>query len=857
ATGLASITLGAGGSVTCTYTNTKDATVTIVKDAVPDDAQDFAFTTTGSGPAGFTGGFSLDDDADATLPNSVTFTFPAAQQGAKTIVEGATAGWSLTNLVCTGDGDSSVSTATRTATLDVDPGEAITCTYTNTHDATVTIVKNAVPDNGQDFGYTTTGTGLSAFTLDDDGAGGSATPNSTTFTIPAAQFGGKTITETAVSGWSLTNLVCTGDSASSTDTATRTATLDVSAGEAITCTYTNTKDATVTIVKDALPDDAQDFGYTTTGSGLSPFTLDDDGAGGSATPNQTTFTIPAAQFGQKSVTESATSGWTLTDLTCSGASITYSNNNTAGIAQTATFTVGAGDAVTCTYTNTEDAKITIVKDADPADGTNFDYSGDLGAFQLDEGGAADAVNTSETFTIPGNELGTKGVTEAAKAAWTNTDITCVGSSSFTPDLATRSVNVLVEAGDDITCTFTNVKDATVTIVKDAVPNDAQDFAFTTTGTGAAGFTGGFSLDDDANATLPNTRTFTFPAAQLGAKTVVEGATSGWTLTNLSCSGDDNSSTSTVTRTATLDVEAGEAITCTYTNTKNPTIIVRKVTTGIAGGPFTFTTTGGNGLTTPFNLTTAAPGTPVQQSFAISAAGVGGDYSVTESALAPGFAFTDAACEVTVAGVAGTTTGSTPATRSVSITNLTAGTTVTCTFVNSGIGTTRTQGFWSTHLSLVQLVWNPAGGTIGTITHNGMTDAERTICDLAPIGVYDPAVDVGPLTVAQVMGGFWSNVSKTTTGAKRSSLDHARMLLLQQLLAAILNNQLFGSTPSGITIDQAKAAYCGTNINAIKAAATAMAAFNEGGDTGLFTPGASADPKAAKAIANLVYWNVLP
>ena len=56
-----------------------------------------------------------------------------------------------------------------------------------------------------------------------------------------------------------------------------------------------------------------------------------------------------------------------------------------------------------------------------------------------------------------------------------------------------------------------------------------------------------------------------------------------------------------------------------------------------------------------------------------------------------------------------------------------------------------------------------------------------------------------------MGGFWSNVSKTTTGAKRSSLDHARMLLLQQLLAAILNNQLFGSTPSGITIDQAKAA----------------------------------------------------
>src|SRR4029078_3236645 len=127
-------------------------------------------------------------------------------------------------------------------------------------------------------------------------------------------------------------------------------------------------------------------------------------------------------------------------LTCSGVPVTYSNNNTADIPQTATFNVAAGDAVTCTYTNTENAKITIVKDADPANGVNFDFSGDLGAFQLDEGGAADAVNTSETFTIPGNQLGTKTITEAAKAGWTNTDITCINSSSYTADAATRSAN---------------------------------------------------------------------------------------------------------------------------------------------------------------------------------------------------------------------------------------------------------------------------------------------------------------------------------------------------------------------------------------------------------------------------------
>ena len=82
-----------------------------------------------------------------------------------------------------------------------------------------------------------------------------------------------------------------------------------------------------------------------------------------------------------------------------------------------------------------------------------------------------------------------------------------------------------------------------------------------------------------------------------------------------------------------------------------------------------------------------------------------------------------------------------------INDLAAGATVTCTFINSGIGTTRTQGFWSTHLSLVQAVWNPNPATVGGIATNGMTLAERSLCGQE-------------LSVAEVMGGFWSSVSKT-------------------------------------------------------------------------------------------------
>lgn len=104
--------------------------------------------------------------------------------------------------------------------------------------------------------------------------------------------------------------------------------------------------------------------------------------------------------------------------------------------------------------------------------------------------------------------------------------------------------------------------ATIVIVKDAVPNDAQDFAFTVTGSGLSAF----SLDDDADAVLSSTRSFTGLAA--GSYTVTETAVNGWALTGLICSDPTgNSSGNTGTRIASIDVAAGETVTCTYTNTK--------------------------------------------------------------------------------------------------------------------------------------------------------------------------------------------------------------------------------------------------------------------------------------------------
>ena len=111
-----------------------------------------------------------------------------------------------------------------------------------------------------------------------------------------------------------------------------------------------------------------------------------------------------------------------------------------------------------------------------------------------------------------------------------------------------------------------------------------------------------------------------------------------------------------------------------------------------------------------------------------------------------------------------------------------------------------------------------------------------------------------------MGGFWSSVSTTSNAkTKRSSLDQARMQLLQQLLAAELNASAFGSAPSGgvATINSWEAAYCGTNSNTIKNAQQASASFNSNGDSATFTPGTSADSKFARNIANLGFWDTLP
>jgi hypothetical protein len=499
-------------------------TITIVKDSLPDDPQDFTFTC--SAPLG---NFTLDDDADGTLSNT---------QGPVTVLPGAyscseapVSGWTQTSATCS---DGSPVNA-----IDVGPGENVTCTFTNTKHGSITIVKDAVPNDAQDFSFTCSAP-LGNFSLDDDGDG--TLPNTQGPVVVAP--GTYSCSEGPAAGWTLGSATCSDGSPVNA--------IGVGPAENVTCTFTNVQQAAITIVKDSIPNDPQDFSFTCSAP-LGNFALDDDADG---TLSNTQGPVSVAP-GTYNCSEAGVAGWTQTSSTCSDGSPVNAIN------------AASGESITCTFTNTKNGSITIVKDAIPNDAQDFSFtcSAPVGNFSLDDDADGTLTNTKGPVSVA---PATYNCSETAVSGWTQTSATCSDSSPV------NAINV--SAGENVTCTFVNTKGSTVTIIKDALPNNAQDFSFTGTCFAA------FSLDDDGDGTLSNTKTGSLTP---GSCTVIEGASpSGWSFTSLTCSDPDNG-TSTNGQTATIDLDVGEAITCTYTNSLNGTVIIVKDTQPNSAQDFQF------------------------------------------------------------------------------------------------------------------------------------------------------------------------------------------------------------------------------------------------------------------------------
>jgi hypothetical protein len=579
-------------------------TITIVKNSIPDDPQDFSFTC--SAPLG---SFLLDDDSDGTLSN--TNGPVSVNVGVYSCSEATVPGWVQTSATC--------SDGSPVSAIDVGPGENVTCTFTNTKNGFVTIVKDAVPNDGQDFSFTCSAP-LGNFLLDDDADG---TLSNTKGPLNVAP-GTYSCTEAPVSGWTLASATCSDGSPVNA--------IDVGPGEAVSCTFMNVQQAAITIVKDSVPNDAQDFGFTCSAP-IGNFSLDDDADGTLSNTNGPVSVAP----GTYNCSESPVSGWAQTSATCSDGSPVNAIN------------VGPGEAVTCTFTNTKDGSITIVKDSVPNDAQDFSFTcpAPVGNFSLDDDADGTLSNTRGPVSVT---PGTYNCSEGAVSGWTQTSATCSDGSPV------NAINV--SAAESVTCTFTNTKNTTLTITKDAVPNDGQDFSFSGTCFGA------FSLDDDADGTLSNTQSANLAA---GSCTVTEGAApAGWAFANLACIDPDNGTT-TGGQTATVDLDVGETVSCTFTNTKLGTVVIVKDTNPDAAQDFNFAC-GGLGT---FALDDDADGTlPNSQTFNNV---VPNTYTCTETNV-PGY-------QIAIS-CADPDNGSNPNPPSVTV-DVDPGETVTCTFINLG------------------------------------------------------------------------------------------------------------------------------------------------------------------------------
>ena len=98
--------------------------ITIVQEVVPvPDPTDFDFT-------GDLGAFSLDDDADPTLPDGLRF--DNLSPGALEVTQTTPADWLLLDIVCADpDAGTTVDVAMGAAMIDLDAAESITCTFSN------------------------------------------------------------------------------------------------------------------------------------------------------------------------------------------------------------------------------------------------------------------------------------------------------------------------------------------------------------------------------------------------------------------------------------------------------------------------------------------------------------------------------------------------------------------------------------------------------------------------------------------------------------------------------------------------------------------------------------------------------
>jgi uncharacterized repeat protein (TIGR01451 family) len=264
-----------------------------------------------------------------------------------------------------------------------------------------------------------------------------------------------------------------------------------------------------------------------------------------------------------------------------------------------------------TFRNRTDTGITIIKQANPEDGTDFQFTSqfDPDGFTLDDAAIDDGdafINTVVyTTVLPGAYW----ITETVPAGWLLADVDCSDDDS-TFDGTRLTINL--SPTENLSCTFTNAQLGRIIGVKQTIPaTSTQSFDFQATSENLATPIA-FSLQHGERYTIENV-----PAGI--PYTLTENTPTEWVLTDATCSNGQSP--------VGVTLSASETVTCTFTNQGKGKLTVYKVVEGgsAAPGDFTINVSGAN---------------PLPPSFSGSNTGVTvlldpGVYSVTEQ-LVPGY-----------------------------------------------------------------------------------------------------------------------------------------------------------------------------------------------------------------------------
>jgi len=307
--------------------------------------------------------------------------------------------------------------------------------------------------------------------------------------------------------------------------------------------FGNYKQAVVKVEKQTVPDGADgSFAFTSTIPGKATFSLS-DGQVNETTVNPGVYTA----------TETLHADFNLSDITCSGDTITPNSSDTG---DTATFNAQSGETITCVFTNTrKSGQLTVRKVLDPTtDPGKFDLRIGGDVVVVDGGHLAEGTRTLATgtgYTV--SELGGAG-TSLAKY---DSAIVCKdGADTVASGPGTSLSGVPVVEGHNVICTFTNTRrKGSLTVVKELKPSDDA---------------GRFDLkvgDDVVKAAAGDGDQGSKDVAP-GDYTVSELGAGGTSLakydSSVSC---DNGQSGQGSALADVHVDSNESVTCTITNTR--------------------------------------------------------------------------------------------------------------------------------------------------------------------------------------------------------------------------------------------------------------------------------------------------